>query len=504
MGKKEKKFKYANKQEQLIRANRFLAVGYSIYYVYIMGIIVLSYLRGEHSFKFMLGICGVSAFCAIGVWLGYRSKKESIKLRSFALIGASIVGWMMCYNYNQEFIRLVVVYPIISCMLFFDVKYTIKTSIIYLTSLLSVNFVQIVLEQRYNDYELTNQLYVTSSVFLLLALVCLTTNVASMFNRHSIGQAEADKQLQTDILKDVIAVAEEVRTGTENTMEIVRNVYNSSDIVNGAMKDISESTQTTAGNIQTQTEMTQNIQSSIQITIQHSENMVRMAQHSDELNQENLKLMETLKRQSEFIADTNHDVASVMHELQECTNAVKGIADTIFSISNQTNLLALNASIESARAGEAGRGFAVVADEIRQLAEKTRQETENIATLLGKLSQNATQAVEAVNRSVDASNKEDEMIAKVSESFEAINENVNGLITEIESIDGMLTSLSEANNQIVENITYVSATTEEVTASSVQAANMSMENLHNAEKAKNELKNVLRVSNELDKYMQQE
>ena len=190
-----------------------------------------------------------------------------------------------------------------------------------------------------------------------------------------------------------------------------------------------------------------------------------------------------------------------MQMLQERTTAVRGIADTIFSISSQTNLLALNASIESARAGEAGKGFAVVADEIRQLAAKTRQETENIANILSELSQNAALAAGAVERSVDAAGAQDEMIAVVSESIGEMNENVNQLIGDIGEIDKMLNDLSQANNKIVENIMHLSATTEEVTASSVQAADLSVQNLDNAENTKDLLNNVLDVSYQLDKYI---
>ena len=94
------------------------------------------------------------------------------------------------------------------------------------------------------------------------------------------------------------------------------------------------------------------------------------------------------------------------------------------------------------------------------------------------------------------------MIAAASESFDAMNQNVEQLIDDIGEIDHMLNGLSDANNQIVENIMQLSATTEEVTASSVQAAELSVKNLDNAANTKSLLGNVLDVSYQLDKYME--
>lgn len=494
-------FKYADQEEQLKRANRFLVSGYLIFYAILMIIMWACYFVGIRSKGLTMMVSGIVLVSCIAIFLLSRKFLTSKKLKMMALPFLLVVCYVTGFAFTQGFIQLLGIFPLVGCVLFFDKKFSLISGIAYAVMEVLVTTAKIVQHINLEGDSALNQILVLVICLVLLVLLYCVTSIAEQFNKDTLGEVhEKNAKMQT-MLDDVIGVATEVRKGTESAMDIVNDLNGSSEVVNGAMKNISESTLSTAENIQTQTTMTANIQQSIEDTLTSSETMVEIAKQSDQINRQSMDVMNRLKEQSQVISNTNQDVAKAMEALQAKTEEVRNIADTILGISSQTNLLALNASIESARAGEAGRGFAVVADEIRQLAERTKQETEEISKISDDLTENATRAANAVSQSVSATDAQDVMITEASESFEAMNDNVTELITHIENIDDRLSRLSEANNQIVDNITNLSATTEEVTASSNQAAELSNANMENAESAKNRLTGVLDVSHQLDKYL---
>lgn len=497
----KREFLYADKKQQLRRSNRFLMIGFIVFYTAVLGSVITAGVSGWRSMGYTVFVSGLTVATFAVDLVMYLKNKADARLRYVSMAGLLVIAALASWAFDSYYVRFLTIVPLIGYIVFFDLKFSIATAAIMTAMHMIIIAIKCFVLGIYTGDVAFDQWSANLVIALMMVLIPWTVYITSMFNRDTIGSLEAKETAQKKMLDDVIAVANEVRRETEGAMDIVKELNSSTEVVNGAMRDISDSTQSTAENIQAQTEMTQNIQDSIGSTLKRSEQMVQVARQSEELNHKSARIMDDLRRQSSVIAETNAEVAESMRSLQGRTSAVKSIADTIFAISSQTNLLALNASIESARAGEAGRGFAVVADEIRQLAEKTRQETESIAAILGELSDNAQAAADAVARSVDATGAQDEMIARASESFGDMNRNVSGLIADIAEIDGMLNSLSEANTQIVDNITQLSAATEEVTASSSQAADLSIKNLGNAEDTKKLLENVLDVSGQLKKYI---
>lgn len=199
-----------------------------------------------------------------------------------------------------------------------------------------------------------------------------------------------------------------------------------------------------------------------------SESTVSVADYSSSVNNYALEgnsiVIDTIKKLNDMSGTVDQTVTT-MDRLEHRTGRIGEISTLINDISEQTNLLALNATIEAARAGEQGKGFAVVASEIRNLAERSRESSKEIAKLIEGIKQEINVAVHSTIK-----NKE-EMEASL---FAANNAGLafKNISAAIEKISAQVQEVSSSSEEVTASI-------EEISASIEQLATIARENVEN-------------------------
>lgn len=112
--------------------------------------------------------------------------------------------------------------------------------------------------------------------------------------------------------------------------------------------------------------------------------------------------------------------AGAFESLQQSLGRIDTILAFIDDVTNRTNLLSLNAAIIAAQAGTQDYGFSVIADEVRQLADRTRNATKEIAGIIRNVQPVARQAVEALDEGMRNVDRTVGLAHNASEALELI------------------------------------------------------------------------------------
>jgi len=176
-------------------------------------------------------------------------------------------------------------------------------------------------------------------------------------------------------------------------------------------------------------------------------------------------LQRMIGQQDQLLAGLR-EADQVVQHLAGDSQQIGSVLAVIRAIAEQTNLLALNAAIEAARAGEAGRGFAVVADEVRNLAQKTRQATEEIVAIVEALGQSSDEAQIRMQGS--------------STQARALEVETQAVLGNLSQLDNSLQDVHALAFQIAAAAEQQAATTQEVTQHMHRLNDMTAENRRTA------------------------
>ena len=397
--------------------------------------------------------------------------------------GGIIYMVMMCFNMKQ--ISFIYALPIVFSYIAYLNKRLMYISNIVVILAYIIQCVRLSMAGVSDQYTMIIGIIV---MFLSAFATIRVTRLLLQFfeeNTNVIKEGAKKQKEANDIMSEV---AQQLNNKFEAASELVSVLSSSVSSNDMSMKNISESTESTAEAIQKQAQMCSDIN---EATSKAEEKTLEMKEDSDMTRvtiDDGAKVVENLKRQAQTVDENNSNTVEATKRLSEKAYEVEEIVGSIMSISSQTNLLALNASIEAARAGEAGKGFAVVADEIRQLSEETKDATNKITDIINQLIQDVETAGQSIEISSQSISIQNNMIDDTKQRFGIIERNVKNLINGIQATEKIIS----------DNISQLSATSEEVFASSAEGVQQSELSVNKMQEFEDVLKEIKELARQLE------
>jgi len=253
-------------------------------------------------------------------------------------------------------------------------------------------------------------------------------DMAGVAGQIAAGDLRAQPKPQSD--KDVLGNA--FAAMIENLRRVLADLSEAANVLGASSSEIVASTTQFAANatetavaVTETTATVEEVRQTAQVSSEKARSVSDSAQKAAAISLEGRAATEATGGDIERIQEQMESIAESMVRLSEQSRDIGAIIATVDDLAQQSNLLAVNAAIEAAKAGDQGKGFAVVAQEVKNLAEQSRQATNQVRTILKDIQKATSAAVMATEQGSKAVETGVRQSARAGEAILTLSDSVD-------------------------------------------------------------------------------
>ncbi|MFZ5650230.1 MAG: methyl-accepting chemotaxis protein [Bacillota bacterium] len=283
---------------------------------------------------------------------------------------------------------------------------------------------------------------------------------------EELSEMADNLRTSTDINKS----SEELAAASEELSAAVEETNKASQQIMEALNQISIGAQRQSKGADESGEAAANIDGMVKNVAEMARRSMEITGNLSDILVQNKVATDALIRGIGEALQSNQQNVQKIKELEVITRRIDKIVDTIVNVGIQTNMLAVSGAIEAARAGEFGKGFAVVASDIRNLAQDSTKNADQIKDLVKAIQDQVKMVIDDVVRVSESAAEEVKRAEKTTDDLVQIESDMKAVLKGTEVILQNADQISVAVGQARKAVEQIATAAQEASAATEEAA----------------------------------
>lgn len=320
-------------------------------------------------------------------------------------------------------------------------------------------------------------------------------------NRNEIGVLATSFNKMTGKISAILTKITTITGEVVESSDHLKKIEEEMDATNQAVREIADGTDTQNENVRKVVMQEEELGEKFGQLQEKSELLLADAQNTILSGENGMKGVVELKRQNEAASMGMAKAYEKIMTLENQSQKISGILNTITEISSETGLLALNASIEAARAGEHGRGFAVVAESIGKLAADSSSAATNIEAIIAELCKDTSEAVENIEWIRKGMEEQTQVVDTVQSTFADFNALAEKTRESVKDMEKLIEEMHACDSSVVTAVERIRDISENTASLTERAAVYLEKQLNGIKDVASRIEHLSDVSEEMEQEM---